>query len=557
MTRRAGKQALIEQLIADGTQHIFGNPGTTEQGFMDALQDYPQLEFILALHEGVAVTAADSYARATRRPAFVELHIAPGLGNGMGMIFDAARGHSPLVIYAGQTNTHGLAQEPTLSGDLVRMAQPLCKWAAEAHHAADIPRLLRRAMKVAAEPPQGPVFLSLPIDVLDEEAEMQITPTSYVRWRSRPEAAAVQEAATLLAAASRPLFVVGDGVAVGDAQAEVGALAELVGAPIYTSAASEVCLPPGHRLWCGGLPGTDAGLRGLLEGADAIVVVGAPMFQLLFPSASSPLPAEARVIQVDLNTWELAKNAPVDVAIAADPKATLGELAAATAGLLTAEQAEAARRRADQHAERRHQEIEREREADQRRRDQMPIAGTRMWEELAAALPANAAVFDESITTGAGSDRYLHLAPGSHFRARGGGIGQGMGGTLGVQLAYPDRPVVGVVADGSAMYSITALWTAAHHQLPVTWVMCNNRSYRILKVNLQIYLGEAGAGRKFMATDFDPPFAFDRIAESMGVRGFRVERPEDLGEVLREAIAFPGPSLVDVITDSSIPGRPS
>src|SRR6266498_2630501 len=167
MPKMTGKRAMVEQLIADGVRHIFGNPGTTEQGFMDILQEYPQLEFMLALHEGVAVSMADAYARLTRRPAFVEVHIAPGLGK------------APMVVYAGQSPGRTLLQEPHLSGPLVDMARPICKWSAQIHHAHDVPRALRRAFKVAMEPPQGPVFLSLPMDTLDEEAEVDIRPTTY------------------------------------------------------------------------------------------------------------------------------------------------------------------------------------------------------------------------------------------------------------------------------------------------------------------------------------------------------------------------------------------
>lgn len=558
MGRTTGKRALLEQLIADGTRHIFGNPGTTEQGFMDALQDYPQLEFILALHEGVAVSMADAYARATRRPAFVELHTAPGLGNGIGMLYNAARGHTPLVVYAGQVDSRGLMQEPVLSGDLVGMAGPVCKWAAEALYADDVPQLLRRAMKVAADPPQGPVFLSLPIDVLDQETEAAVTPTSFTRWRARPEVAAVREAAALLAAARRPMIVVGDGVALSDAQSQLTAFAELLGAPILGTFTSEVNVPFDHPLWSGGLNlMSGAMVRGQLEGADALLLVGTAEATSVFPAPAGPLPPGARAVEINTHTWELGKNHPVDVAIAADPKATLAELLEVTRGLLTPEQAQAARRRGEDYAELRRAERERLRGLNQQQRDQVPIAPSRLMEELAAALPPEAAVFDESITSGRALDLYLRPVPGRYFRGRGGGIGTGMPGTVGLQLAFPDRPVVGIVADGSAMYTITALWTAAHHKLPATWVICNNGCYRILKLNMQAYLGEAGAGRRFVEMDFtDPPIDFVRLAESLGVRGRRVDRPADLGDALREAIAHPGPALVDVVVDGSVPGRP-
>ncbi|HYW89919.1 MAG TPA: thiamine pyrophosphate-binding protein, partial [Chloroflexota bacterium] len=210
MTRRmSGKRALLEQLIADGTCHIFGNPGTTEQGFMDILQDYPSVQFMLALHEGVAVSMADAYARLTRRPAFVELHIAPGLGNALGMMHNARIGKTPLVVYAGQSPSDVLLQEPHLSGPLVDMARPIAKWSAQVEHPHDIPRALRRAFKIAAEPPQGPVFLALPMDVLDAEAEMDIAPTTYTDWRARPNAAGLEHIADQLATAKKPMLMVG------------------------------------------------------------------------------------------------------------------------------------------------------------------------------------------------------------------------------------------------------------------------------------------------------------------------------------------------------------
>src|SRR5260221_2933795 len=162
-----GKRALLEQLIADGVCHIFGNPGTTEQGFMDILQDYPQVQFMLALHEGVAVCMADAYARLTRRPSFVEVHIAPGLGNALGMMHNARIGKTPMVVFAGQSPTSVLLQEPHLSGPLVEMARPIAKWSAQVEHAHDVPRALRRALTIAPATPHRPAPLAPPLEVLE------------------------------------------------------------------------------------------------------------------------------------------------------------------------------------------------------------------------------------------------------------------------------------------------------------------------------------------------------------------------------------------------------
>jgi len=556
MAKMTGKRAMIEQLMADGVRRIFGNPGTTEQGFMDALRDYPQMEFMLALHEGVAVCMADAYARITRRPSFVEVHIAPGLGNALGMLHNAAVGKTPLVVYAGQSPGATLLQEPHLSGPLVEMARPVCKWAAQIDHAHDVPRALRRAFKVAMEPPQGPVFLSLPMDTLDEEADVDIHPTSYTRWRGRVDPAGMAEVAALLLAAERPMLMVGDGVALADAQPEVVALAETAGLPVFECYASEFTMPASHPLNQGALNFVTPGpLRATLEGCDLLVVVGAPMFQLIFPEVQSPVPAGTKIVQIDINPWEIGKNVSPDLAFLADPKAALAELADQVRRKRTPQQARVATERAEKIGERNKAARARYWEQAKKGWDAVPISAPRLMHEIRHALPDDSLVFAEAITNSAHLTQALMPdEAGRLMRVRGGGIGPGLPGSLGAQLARPDRKVVGICSDGAAMYSISALWTAAHHRIPVTYVMLNNAAYRILKLNMVEYLGKAARGRGFTAMDLtDPELRFDRMAESMGVPGFRVDKPGDLGPILRKALDHDGPSLVDVAMESPVP----
>jgi benzoylformate decarboxylase len=551
-----GKRAMIEQLMADGVRRIFGNPGTTEQGFMDALRDYPQMEFMLALHEGVAVCMADAYARVTRGPAFVEVHIAPGLGNSLGMLHNAAVGKTPLVVYAGQSPGATLLQEPHLSGPLVDMARPVCKWAAQIHHAHDVPRALRRAFKVAMEPPQGPVFLSLPMDTLDEEADVDIQPTTHTRWRGRVDPAGMAEVAALLLGAERPMLMVGDGVALADAQPEVVALAETAGLPVFECYASEFTMPASHPLNQGALNFVTPGpLRATLEGCDLLLVVGAPMFQLIFPEVQSPVPAGTKIVQIDINPWEIGKNVNPDLAFLADPKAALAELVDQVRRKRTPQQARVAAERAEKIGERTKAARARYWEQAKKSWDATPISAPRLMHEIRHALPDDALVFAEAITNSAHLTQALMPdEPGRLVRVRGGGIGPGLPGSLGAQLARPDRKVVGICSDGAAMYSISALWTAAHHRIPVTYVMLNNAAYRILKLNMVEYLGKAARGRGFTAMDLtDPELRFDRMAESMGVPGFRVDKPDDLGPALRKALDLGGPSLVDVVMESPVP----
>jgi benzoylformate decarboxylase len=555
-----GKRALLEQLITDGVQHIFGNPGTTEQGFMDILQDYPQVQFMLALHEGVAVCMADAYARVTRRPSFVEVHIAPGLGNALGMIHNARVGKTPLVVFAGQSPTNVLVQEPHLSGPLVEMARPIAKWAVQVEHAHDIPRVLRRAFKIAAEPPQGPVFLALPMDVLDTEADMDIAPTTYTNWRARPDAGGLVEMADLLVNAQRPMLMVGDSVALADAQAEAAQVAELLGAPVFECYASEFNISARHPLNLGSVDFVSPkSIRSTLAECDVLFVVGAPVFQLIFPEPEQPvIGPNTRLVQLDCFAHELGKNVRPDIALLGDPKAGLAELAELIRERQTgtvAQDALARREAAEAHVAR----VNERYWANARKNwDATPISGARLMHELKQVLPDNALVFGEGVT----NTKHLEMAiapetPSRLVKVRGGGIGPGLPGSLGAALARPDCKVVGVCSDGAAMYSITALWTAAHHKIPVTYVMLSNRAYRILKLNMLEYLGPEAPRREFVGMDLvEPELRFDRMAESMGVPARRVERPEELAPVLREAIDYQGgPFLVDVALESPLPLR--
>ncbi len=558
MSNLTGRYAFLEQLTTDGITHIFGNPGTTEEAFIDALQDYPQLQYILALHESVAVGIADGYARATGRPSFVQLHINPGLGNAMGMLYNAYRTQTPMVVYAGQHAQRGGSQEPILYGDLVRMAEPVTKWAAHVEDAAEIPVLLRRAFKAAMEPPRGPVFLSIPTNVMEEEAATDIVPTIYTNTRMRPDPEAVERASQILAGAQSPVIICGAGVATSGALPELVQLAEALGARVHASFSPEMPFPADHPLYAGLLNVvSEPALRSQLSSADAILAVGTPILNLLFPLSESPFPTQASVVHIDLNPWEISKNWPVQHAIMADPKMAMTDLLAALQKHLTPAYREAAQRRAQATQAMAQQQMQAMDAAAQAKWDSVPISPSRMAKELASAIAPGTILFDESITTGGYVMRHLRMSePGTHYRATGGGLGPGMPNPIGMKLARPDRPVLSVVGDGAALYTIQALWTAAHHRVPVTWVIANNASYRILKLNMLEYLGEGAAGRQFVAMDLtDPPLDFSRIAASFGVQGVRIEHPDQIGDAVQEAQATQQPRIVDVVIDGDISSR--
>ncbi len=558
MPKLAGRYAMIEQLVAEGAKHIFGNPGTTEQGFMDALQDCPQIEYILALHESVAVGVADGYARASGRPAFVQLHITPGLGNAMGMLYNSYRTRSPLVVYAGQHPQRGMSQDPILSGDLVRLAEPVCKWAVEVQDASEIPVLLRRAFKVSMDPPRGPVFLSVPANVMDEESDAEIFPSLRTDTSVRATGDATERIAAMLLEAQAPVIICGDGVAESGGQAELVQLAETLGARVHASFSAELPFPSQHPLYGGLLNVVSApGLKGQLSSTDLVLAIGTSVLPLLFPLDQPPFPDQARIVHIDLNPWEIGKNWRVDVGVMADPRLALADILATVKRAQTDAQREAAKKRAAGVETMTGQLLQALEGAARARWDSVPIGAGRMMSEVGGAMLPDTVLFDESITAGGYLMRYLRFPDvGRHFRAVGGGLGPGMPNPIGIKLARPDRPVLSISGDGAALYTIQSLWTAAHHKIPVTWIIANNSSYRILKLNMLEYLGEGAAGRRFVEMDMtDPKVDFAGIAAGFGVKGVRVDHPDEIGDAVREAQASGEPRLVDVVIDGDVRTR--
>ena len=557
MPRMTGKRALVEMLVAEGVEYVFGNPGTSETPFMDALQDYPQLKFMLSLQENSAVAMADGYARASHKPAFVNLHIAGGLAGGISMLYDSFKGGTPLVLTAGNSDTRQSLADPVLSGDLVEMTRQYTKWGAEIRHASEIPVAVRRAFREATTPPTGPVFLSFPWDSLDDEADVDIVPSSVGYHRIRPDVDAVSRAADILGGGESPVMVVGDRVAQSGAVAEAVQVAELLGARVYAAAFTEVNFPTGHPQFRGVLNLNSPSSAKKLAGADALLAVGTNVFSSFLYVPEPYLNPRTRLVHLDSASREVEKVYPTEVGIISDPRAGLADLADALAQGMSGSAQEAARTRAVHIAGEKVAAREAHRARVRERWDSNPMSVERMMAELAASLPPDAIVGDEAITSrGAMLGAMDFDEPGSLYSEQGGALGWGMPGPLGLKLANPDRPVVAVVGDGSSMYTIQALWTAARYDIPVTWVICNNRTYRILKVNMEIYLRDmlkdADRRSQYLGMDFPLPLDVAGVARGFGVHGRTVEDPAELRPALEEAFALGKPAVVDVVIDGSV-----
>jgi benzoylformate decarboxylase len=555
MAEVSGKHALAELLRQEGVEYIFGNPGTTELPLMDVLAQRDDLRYILSLHEGVALAMAAGYAEASGKIGVSNFHVAPGLGNALGLIYTAYMGRTPILVTAGQQDRRMQLEEPLLWGDLVQMARPYTKWSYEISRPEDLPQAVRRAIKVAMTPPTGPVFLSLPMDVLEASVDLDLSPTTRPDLRAGPLPELLSQAAEVLCAAQNPTIIVGDRVSKAGALAETVALAETLGARVYGEPqANSVAFPSDHPLFAGVLPGLSQGIRRALEPADVILVIGLNLFQPFLYTARGPLPDGMAVVQIDSDAWEVAKTYPVKVGILADPKAAMAQLTPLLRQRMTAARQDAARQRLETERELRLQErrsLESRTAEDDAKEPMSPLV---LMREVAHALPDDAVVVNESITAGGTLRAWLKLKDDKSFlQAKGGGLGFGLPAVVGVKLALPQRPVVGLIGEGSAMYAIQGLWTAAHYDLPAVFVICNNAQYRILKSGLLAFRSEPAKQGKFVGMDLvQPEIDFVALAESLGVPAERVTKVKDVGPALQQALSRPGPALIDIPIDRSV-----
>lgn len=552
-----GGQVFMDGLVGHGVDCIFGNPGTTENSLLDRLIDAPQIEYYVALHEGVAVCAASFYAQASGKTGIVNLHVAPGLGNGIGMMYGALKANSPMIVTAGQQDTRMRLREPLLSHDLVAMAAPVTKWSAEPRSADEIGPMLRRAFKVANEPPRGPVFMSLPVDVMEQETDVGPSTGGDLRYGAVADADGIKQLARSLTASAHPAILVGDDVATEGASAALIQLAEKTGASVWHQGLRvQISFPNTHPNYRGRLPFEAAGIAQALAAHDLIVLTGGPFFEEIWFDAVSALPDKATVVQLESNYQRIALNYSPDLGLIGNLRATLERLVQELEPIADAGFQEAAAARNTQLAA--DQQATREAAADrlERQGDAVPMTPARAVHEMSQALPDGTIVVDESITASLEvGTQFDYNGPGDFFAGAGGGIGQGIAGAVGVQVAQPDRRVLAVSGDGSAMYSIQALWTAVHHRLPIVFVILSNHEYRILKHNLDIYRQrfDAQSNKPYPHMDLTSPvLGFPAIAQGMGMDAETVAHPGEIADALERAFAANAPYLIEI----EISGKP-
>jgi benzoylformate decarboxylase len=560
-----GAHVLLRMLADAGVRYLFGNPGTTELPLMDALCDEPRIRYILGLQEVPVMAMADGYAMASRHVGVVNLHTTCGLGHAMGILYNAHREGTPLLVTAGQQDRRLKFEEPILTGDMVSVARPWTKWAAEIDRIEDLPSAVRRAVQCALAPPTGPVFLSIPIDIQSELAPaLDMSPAKPLDHRVRPPVDALRRAAEVLAAAANPAILAGGRVVEAGASDELGRLAERLGAVIIAEPGTthgRLPIRSDHPLAAPGLPLWSPEVRERLNQYDVLLVVGMDLLRLyVYHEPARPIPEHIRLVHLDADPWQMNKNYPVEVALIGDPGTGLAELDVLVAQRQTTEHADAARRRGKAQAEahRRQADALRERAARERAAGPGQVTPLALMAALARVLPEDVAVVEEAVTT---TSTYLERLGAvrnatGYFGHRGWALGWGLGCAIGAKLAWPERPVLALLGDGATMYGIQGLWTAAHERIPVTFVICNNAQYQILKIGARnMALPHARQG-EFVGLDLvDPEIDYVALARSLGVNAVRLTEADAVADAVAESFRAGEPRLIDVPIGRALPER--
>jgi len=550
-----GKQAVLEMLKAEGVKHIFGNPGTSEAPLIDMLGDYPELQYFLTLQESVAMGMGESYARATEKPSFVSLHVDSGLANGIAIMLDALNTGTPMVITSANYDARKVNETKT---DLAELVRPVTKWSVELNLPDQIPSVMRRAFHEANSHPKGPVYVGFTANALEAEAEMNIVPSSKMHDSYRPDPQGIEEAVKIIMAAKKPMMMVGDRVSEDHANDLAVELAELMGFPVYQSRGAEVSFPTTHPQFFGNHTLRVTSSRKALEDMDLVLAIGMDAMDELFYWGDVILGENTKLVHIDPIPGRAGRSEPTDVGIVSHCGLAIEELIRSLKPLITPELAN---------------EIDGRKigvvaaAADKRKAfedsvaakwDNKPMTPARMMSELADALPDNAIVVDDSISNRATMRHYFQGQKRGDLRAfRGQSIGGGIGTTMGTAVANPDRPVFGIIGDGSAMMTIQGLWTAANDNIPCIFVICNNGMYRVLKVNFDVYQREIlqqkeSAGENLPYSDFPTPFDVSAIASSMGVHGERITDPAEIAPAVQRAVASGKPAVLDIVIDGSL-----
>ncbi|SFL71714.1 benzoylformate decarboxylase [Bradyrhizobium sp. NFR13] len=519
------KDATLNLLRGFGITKVFGNPGSTELPF---LSDWPDdIDYVLGLQEASVIGMADGYAQATRNAAFVNLHSAAGVGHALGNIYTAHRNQTPMVITAGQQARSILPLQAFLYAERAsEFPRPYVKYSVEPARAEDVPAAIARAYYVAMQPPCGPTFVSVPID--DWTHQAQPLEARHVSRELGPDPQAMQELVAALGNSRNPALIVGPGIDRAEAVDLMVSVAEKTKAAVWVSPFSARCsFPERHPQFCGFLHASPAQLSDALKDHDLVVVIGAPVFTFHVEGHAAIFDGDTTIFQIT-DDADSAAVAPIGTSIIATMKPALTLLL----GLLPDTKRTVAKGRilppppvaSD------------------------PIPIDYLLHTLSRAMPSDAMLVEEAPSHRPAMQKYLPMrGANSFYTMTSGGLGHSLPASVGMALGYPDRRTVCLIGDGSAMYSIQALWTAAQRKLPLTVVVINNSGYGAMRSFSQVMQVRNVPGLDLPGLDFV------KLAEGMGAHAVRIEKSSELAGAFARSLQHPGVSLVEVIVDSAVP----
>jgi benzoylformate decarboxylase len=538
----SGKRAFLEILKQEGVEIIFGNPGTTELPLMDALAAPGRPRFVLGLTEAAVMGMADGYAQATGRLGVALVHVQPGIANALSGVLNAARARVPVLVLVGQQVSSMLPGAPFLGGEIVGMAAPIARHAEEVHHPDDLGAALARAVGAALGPPMGPSVLSIPLEA-QAGASRALAPVSHSgRVLPPPDPVALDAIAALLGHASSPVILAGDGVTHAGASDAVSALAARIGAPVMGEPfGATLPIATDDPMWAGPMPRFAAGIHNALAPHDVVVALGMPVFRLFGWSPGPALPDGVRLVHVDVDAVEVGRTHPPEVGLVADPRAVLEGVVARVgadpgrAAVVASHLASLRRADADALAERAAMTGDH-------------ITGARLSQALAAVVGPADLMVDEGIT----STRDLRVAlgtrrPGSCLWHRGSALGWGLPAAVGAAIADTSRRVVCAQGDGSLMFGLHALWTAAAVHARLALVVADNAGYEILRAGMEGLTGIPDGGWPGLVVD-GPQLDIEAICAGFGASAARVDDPAHLDAAMDDLMqrSDAGPAVLVV-----------
>jgi benzoylformate decarboxylase len=550
---RTAAQAYLEVAAAHGIEYVFGLPGTSGQEFIGTIADQERIRFVLALHETCVVSMADGYARVSGKPSLAQVSTLPGTANAVGALYDAFRDRSPVVVTSTHVDTRIAGRDSHTEGrDLVEMTKQFTKWSHEVHRADRIPEILNRAFKVASTPPTGPVYLSLPSNLLGESIDIPNPDAgrSRVVPRLAGDPDALQGAARLLAEARRPLIIAGSGIAKAGATEELVKVAEMVVAPVVMEPRYSFLSFPTTHPYSFQIPERQVSFNLPVWGdPDLILAVGCRLIREYRFLSETPIKEQTRCVHIEEDPWEIGKVFPVDVGIVADARSALRSLleilptfAERSNGSRRAERIECLKRAKET------VKAELEKRV-QNGWDATPINAARLARTMDKLVERDALIVNESPTSKDIIMANFQFAPGrSYFsNSSGGYLGWGLGAAIGATLASRGRRVVACLGDGSSMFGLQGLWTLAKYRVPLLVVVFNNRAYMAVKNQFRGSEERIRLAAELGAELVGPELNFARLAESFGIFGQRVEQPEQIQPALKRGLEHSGPAVVDVV----------